>query len=113
LKRRQTAGGNVVNELVHNLRLETLTLAPLTPTIGAEVSGIDLSWPLEPPLKAALRQALLDWKVLFFRDQDITTEQHLAFARAFGELEVHPFAPSKPLYPEVLAITHDRDSRGR
>ena len=50
---------------------------------------------------------------MFFRDQDITTEQHLAFARRFGALEVHPFAPSKPGYPEVLAITHDRDSRGR
>ena len=51
--------------------------------------------------------------MLFFRDQDITTEQHLAFARNFGDLEVHPFAPSKPGYPEVLAITHDKDSRGR
>ena len=57
--------------------------------------------------------ALLDWKVLFFRDQDITTEQHLAFARNFGDLEVHPFAPHKPDFPEVLAITHDRESRGR
>ena len=61
---------------------------------------------------AALRQALLDYKVLFFRDQDITTEQHLAFARRFGQLEVHPFAPHKPGYPEVLAITHDEQSPG-
>ena len=51
--------------------------------------------------------------MLFFRDQDITTEQHLAFARRFGALEEHPFAPHKPDYPEVLAITHDRDSRGK
>lgn len=89
------------------------SIAPLTPTIGAEISGIDLSKPMTAGLLAALRQALLDWKVIFFRDQDITTEEHLAFARAFGELEVHPFAPQKPGYPEVLAITHDRDSKGR
>ena len=90
-----------------------LSIAPLTPTIGAEISGIDLSKPMTADLLAALRQALLEWKVIFFRDQDITTEAHLAFARQFGELEVHPFAPHKPGYPEVLAITHDRDSKGR
>ena len=51
--------------------------------------------------------------MVFFRDQDITTEQHLDFARNFGALEVHPFAPEKPGYPEVLAITHNRESRGK
>lgn len=90
-----------------------LTLAPLTPTIGAEVSGIDLAKPLDTDTLAELRAALLDWKVIFFRDQTITTDQHLAFARNFGELEVHPFAPHKPDYPQVLAITHDRDNKGR
>ena len=102
-----------MNQLVRNLRLEGLTLTPLTPTIGAEVSGVDLSEALDATARDALRQALLDWKVLFFRDQEITTEQHLAFARNFGDLEVHPFAPSKPGYPEVLAITHDRERPGR
>jgi len=102
-----------MTQLVRHLILDGLTLSPLTPTIGAEVAGIDLREPLSPSNQAALRRALLDWKVLFFRDQDITTEQHLAFAGAFGALEVHPFAPHKPGYPEVLAITHDRDSRGR
>src|SRR5476649_2819783 len=91
----------------------TLTVEPLTPSIGAEVSGIDLCQPLSQETKQSLREALLDWKVLFFRDQDITTEQHLAFARTFGELEVHPFAPHKPGYPEVLAISHGPDSKGR
>ena len=102
-----------MNQLARPLDVEGLSVAPLTPTIGAEVSGIDLALPLSSADKTTLRQALLDWKVLFFRDQDITTEQHLAFARNFGELEVHPFAPPKPGYPEVLAITHNEKSRGR
>src|ERR1700677_4709460 len=102
-----------MNQFVRNLTIESLTLTPLTPTIGAEVSGLDLAEPLSPETCGAVRQALLDWKVLFFREQDITTEQHLAFARNFGDLEVHPFAPSKPGYPEVLAITHDREHPGR
>jgi taurine dioxygenase len=102
-----------MNELVRNLTAAAFDLAPLTPTIGAEVSGLDLARPLDAETVEGLRAALNAWKVLFFRDQDITTEQHLAFARSFGELEVHPFAPAKPGYPKVLAITHDRNSRGR
>ena len=90
-----------------------LDIRPMTPTIGAEIAGLDLREALDDAAIAALRRALLDWKVVFFRGQAITTEQHLAFGRAFGALEIHPFSPHKPGYPEVLAITHDRDSPGR
>jgi taurine dioxygenase len=89
------------------------SVKPLTPTIGAEIHGVDLAGRLDDATLAALRQALLQWKVVFFRDQDLTTEQHLAFAGRFGKLEVHPFAPHKPGYPEVLAITHDRERPGK
>ncbi len=102
-----------MNQHVAAVTAAKLAISPLTPTIGAVISGLDLAKPLDGGELAALRAALLDWKVLFFRDQDITTEQHLAFARQFGELEVHPFAPHKEGYPEVLAITHDRERRGR
>ncbi|MCF8503426.1 MAG: TauD/TfdA family dioxygenase [Caulobacter sp.] len=102
-----------MNQLVRSLVVEDLTILPLTPTIGAEIEGVDLKRPLSDATVSALRGALLDWKVLFFRDQVIDTEQHLAFARRFGELEVHPFAPQKPGYPEVLAITHDEKNRGK
>ncbi|MEQ8327193.1 TauD/TfdA dioxygenase family protein [Parvibaculum sp.] len=89
------------------------SVSPLTPTIGAEIGGIDLSKPVDGAMLASLREALLEWKVIFFRDQEITTEEHLAFARQFGELEVHPFAPHKEGYPEVLAITHNRERPGK
>jgi taurine dioxygenase len=102
-----------MNKPLTGLQSAGLSLDPLTPTIGAEVSGVDLSGPLKPDTVLSIRAALLDWKVLFFRDQDITTEQHIAFARYFGDLEVHPFAPHKPGSPEVLAITHDRDRKGK
>lgn len=85
----------------------------LSPTIGAEISGVDLSTTLSDATFAAIEGALIDHKVIFFRDQDLTTEQHLAFGRRFGELEVHPFAPEKPGHPEVLAITHDERSKPR
>jgi taurine dioxygenase len=102
-----------MNHLARRLNVLGLDISPLTPTIGAEVQGVDLAHPIDDDTLAGLRQALLDWKVLFFRDQDITTAQHLAFASQFGELEIHPFAPCKPGYPEVLAITHNDKSKGR
>ncbi len=102
-----------MNKPLTGLQAASLSLAPMTPTIGAEVSGVDLSRPLAPETVAAIRAALLDWKVLFFRDQALDTDQHLTFGRYFGELEVHPFAPQKPGYPEVLALTHDRERRGK
>lgn len=91
---------------------DRIVVVQKSPTIGAVVSGVDLSSTLSNAAIGVIRQALLDWKVLFFRDQDITTEQHLAFGRRFGQLEVHPFAPEKPGFPEVLAITHDEESVG-
>jgi taurine dioxygenase len=90
-----------------------LYLEHLSPKIGSVIRGIDLREPLSPEQTEYVRQALLDRKVVFFRDQDITTEQHLDFGRNFGELEVHPFAPHKENYPEVLAIKHDKDRPGR
>jgi taurine dioxygenase len=101
------------SQTLRKIETAAFEVRPLTPTIGAEIHGVDLRRPVDAPTLRELRSALLEWKVLFFRDQDITTEQHLDFARCFGALEVHPFAPCKPGYPEVLAITHNRESRGK
>ena len=60
------------------------------PTIGAEVSGVDLGQPLDKATRDELYALLLQHKVLFFRDQDISRDQQLAFARNFGELYAHP-----------------------
>ncbi|MGL6235759.1 MAG: TauD/TfdA dioxygenase family protein [Segniliparus sp.] len=67
-------------------------LAPVSPIIGAEISGVRLSGELSPEVLAELRRALLEWKVLFFRDQDIRREEHRDFAALWGGLEQHPFA---------------------
>ncbi|MCR9277147.1 MAG: TauD/TfdA family dioxygenase [Pseudomonadaceae bacterium] len=91
---------------------DAIRVEPLTGTIGAEISGVDLREELSENVMQQIRQALLDWKVIFFRDQDITTEDHMRFSAWFGELEVHPFAPEKEGYPKVLQITHDGDHRG-
>lgn len=67
-----------------------LTVERLNPTIGAEVGGVDLTRPLTTELREALKALLLKHKVLFFRDQDVTRDQQVAFALNFGELYAHP-----------------------
>jgi taurine dioxygenase len=81
-----------------------LDIRPMTGAIGAEIFGVDLSRGLDPATVAAIRQALLDHLVIFFRDQTITPEQQLAFARCFGEPDIYPFVKGLDAYPEITPI---------
>jgi alpha-ketoglutarate-dependent taurine dioxygenase len=85
---------------------------PLAATIGAEIDGVDLHDELPDAIIAELRQALLDYKVLCFRDQSITAGQHVAFARRFGPLEVHPFIPANGEFPELVRFAKSADVGG-
>src|SRR5262245_15827469 len=67
-----------------------IAVRPLTPHIGAEVDGVDLSQPLSQAQLRDIRSAFLDWSVLVFRNQQITREHHKAFGSHFGKLHVHP-----------------------
>ncbi|MGQ7828837.1 TauD/TfdA dioxygenase family protein [Altererythrobacter sp. Z27] len=90
----------------------TLDVRPMTPAIGAEILNIDLGASDIGALVPQIRAALLKYGVIFFRDQQLTQEQHIAFARQFGELEIHPATPKDQPNPEVLRIAHGPDSRG-
>jgi len=84
-----------------------------TPTIGADIEGVDLGQPLDDETYGALRQALLKFKVLFFRGQDITPAQHVGVARRFGELETHAMLRHHPDHPELIVFGHNDQDRGR
>ncbi len=83
----------------------------MSPAIGAELIGADLRNPTDV-LVSEVRAALLRYQVVFFRDQNITRAQHIAFARKFGELEIHPATPKEQPDREVLRIAHGPNSRG-
>ena len=89
------------------------TVNRLSPSIGGELLGIDLAKPLSEEVISYIYEALLVYKVIFFRDQELTIDQHLDFSKNFGELEIHPFAPHDDDKPEVLQITHNKDSKGK
>lgn len=81
-----------------------LVVEPVTPTIGAEVRGVNLREPLDTATVAAIRRALLDHLVLFFRDQPMDVDEHMRFARYFGEIDMPPFVSAGAPRPEVTVL---------
>ena len=89
----------------------SITVEQLTCAIGAELGNVNLgAASRDPALVAEIRALLLKHKVLFFRDQDITRAEHVAFARHFGELEDHPVVGSDPENPGLVRIYKSPDA---
>ena len=82
----------------------TLTIRRVAGALGAEISGVDLSEPQNDKTIAAIRQALVEYQVVFFRDQDLTPAQQAAFGTRFGPLNIHPYVSGMAGQPEVMEI---------
>jgi alpha-ketoglutarate-dependent taurine dioxygenase len=84
-------------------------IRPLAIHIGAEIDGVDLSEPLNVEQVRAIRDALLKWKVVFFRNQSLDHQQHIDFARQFGEpTPGHVIFGGDDEYPEIYSIAKER-----
>lgn len=81
-----------------------IQITPISPNIGAEITGVDLSQPVSTLDHQAIHRALMEYEVLVFRKQRITSEQQVAFGRQFGELTVHPFSPNRADLPELIVL---------
>lgn len=80
-----------------------LNLTPVAPAIGAVIHDIDLNR-IDEETQAAIRQALLDYQVVFFRNQKLPAHAQAALARQFGSLHIHPIFPSVAGVPEVIVL---------
>ena len=89
------------------MRNSLIEVKPIAGALGAEVGGVDVSADLDEPTIAAIRGALLDHGVIFFRDQQLDAEQHKAFARRFGEIFVHPNFRGTQADPEVVNVVRN------
>ena len=90
---------------------KVIKVRPIASALGAEIHGIDLSEKLDDTTFATVRQALHDYLVIFFRNQRITPDQHLAFGRLFGEVETHAYAKGLPSHPEILPVIKEAEDR--
>jgi taurine dioxygenase len=77
--------------------------------LGAEILGLDLKKPMDDATFRSLEAALIEHKVIFLRDQHLTTAQHVEVSRRFGDLEVHPFRPEGE-FPEIMVLDNHKDN---
>src|SRR5687767_3064808 len=82
----------------------TLEARPLTGAMGAEIHGVDLSRDLDELTFGGVHQALLDHGAIFFRDQEITPAQQMAFAKRWGEVHLHPHMPCLKGHPGIIEV---------
>jgi taurine dioxygenase len=90
---------------------KTIRVNPLSPMIGAEIDGVDLSKPLSNAQFDDIHTAFLKHHVIFFRDQSLTPEQHIAFGKRFGTLNIHPYVKGMKDHPEILEIIKEPSDR--
>jgi taurine dioxygenase len=88
-----------------------LDIRPIAGALGAEIHGVDLGRELDAQTVAQLRRALLDHLVIFFRDQEMTPEQHKALGRRFGDLVVHEFVAGIEGHPEIMLIAKEKTDK--
>jgi taurine dioxygenase len=77
---------------------------PISGVLGAEILGPDLSKPLSADAFDQIHRALIDFGVIFFRDQSLTHSEQIAFSARFGPLDVHPIANGLEDHPEVIRV---------
>lgn len=89
-------------------------VVPLSVHTGAQINGVDLREPLSESEVATIRAALLKWKVVFFRDQEMNHEQHVALSRQFGDpTPGHVVFGGDPAYPEIYSIAKFRKANSK
>jgi taurine dioxygenase len=90
----------------------SIEVAPLTPVLGAVISGVVLEPGIDDATVAAIRAALLEHKVLFFREQRLDAAEMTKVASRFGEpTPAHPVEPAVEGHPEVLALDSEEGAR--
>jgi taurine dioxygenase len=96
---------------VSDIRNDRIDIRPVGGAVGAEIHGLDLARPLDDDDVATLRSALFEHGVVFFRDQHLTPEQHVAFGERFAPINVNRFFAHAPGYPMIAEVRKEPDQK--
>ena len=91
---------------------ERMTIRPVSTFVGAEILDVDLAGSLPEPTVDAIRRALFQHGVVFFRDQKLTPEQHVAFAQRFGEININRFFKAVDGHPMIAEVRKEPEQKG-
>jgi taurine dioxygenase len=94
-----------------NANYKTIEARPLSPALGAVIAGVDIAGGIDDEQFAELRQAYIDFGVIFLRDQDITPEQHIAFAKRWGQINVNRFFQAVETHPVIAEVRKEADQK--
>ena len=90
---------------------KTITVTPLSPALGGEISGVDIATGVSDEQFAEIRQAFTDYGVIFFRDQDLTPDQHIEFAERWGDINVNRFFHPVETHPVIAEVRKEPDQK--
>jgi len=90
---------------------KTIKAIPLSPALGAEISGVDIAAGVSDEQLADLRKAFVDYGVIFLREQEITPEQHIAFAERWGKINVNRFFHPVNDYPVIAEVRKEAEQK--
>src|SRR5439155_2396238 len=94
-----------------SMTYDHIRVTALATSVGAEISAVDLATPPGASELSEIRRALGEYGVVFFRDQRLSPEQHIAFARCFGAIDVNRFFAAVPGYPMIAEVRKEPDQR--
>ena len=92
-------------------KYKSITVTPLSPALGGEISGVDIAAGISDEQLAEMRQAFIDYGVIFLRDQDITPDQHIEFARRWGEINVNRFFQPVDTHPLIAEVRKEAEQK--
>lgn len=94
------------------MQYEHLNVVPMAGCLGAEISGVDLRSTDEAAF-SEIMQAFMQYKAIFFRNQNLTPEQYIAFSQHFGPAQIDKFIAAHPDYPELMQLLKEARNKGR
>ena len=92
-------------------KFNTIEVSPLSPALGGIISGVDIAAGISDEQFAEIRQAFIDYSVIFLRDQQITPDQHIEFARRWGEINVNRFFQAVDSHPIIAEVRKEADQK--
>ncbi len=93
------------------VKFETITATPLSPVLGAEIGGVNIATGVDDKQLTEIKQAFSDYGVIFFRDQDITPDQHIEFAERWGQINVNRFFQAVETHPQIAEVRKESNQK--
>ena len=85
-------------------QFETISVQPVSPSLGAEIGNVDIASGIDDQQLAEIKRAFADYSVIFFHDQKITPDQHIEFAERWGKININRFFQAVDTHPQIAEV---------